>query len=112
MAETFGTRLQRLREREKLTLDGLGKLIGSSKSYVWELENKPNIRPSAELVYKLSKALNTTVGVLMGEPELDEMPKRDQVFFRNYQSLSEETKDTLEKIMRALEDDSKKEKGS
>lgn len=105
MTESFGERLQRLRDREGLTLEGLAKSIGSTKSYVWELENKPNIRPSAELVYKLSRALHTTVGVLMGEPEPETMPERDQVFFRNYQNLRPDTKRTLERIMGALQND-------
>lgn len=109
MAETFGKRLQRLRDRGGLTLEELASEVGSTKSYVWELENKPNIRPSAELVYKLAKALDTTVGVLLGEKEPDELPEQDQVFFRNYQTLRPETKERLSKIMDILaeEDDGK-----
>lgn len=102
MGETFGERLQRLRTREELTLERLAGEIGSTKSYVWELENKPNIRPSAELVYKLAKALNTTVGVLMGEPEPGDLPEEDQVFFRNYRDLTPETKKRLSRIMDVL----------
>ena len=107
MIGTFGERLQRLRSREGLTLEQLANTVDSTKSYVWELENKPNIRPSAELVYKLAKALDTTVGVLMGEKEPDELPEEDQVFFRNYQEFRSETKDKLTKIMNVLaeEDD-------
>lgn len=105
MAETFQERLQRLRTREGLTLDELATQIGSTKSYVWELENKPNIRPSAELVYKVAKALKTTVGVLMGEPEPKDLSEQDQVFFRNYQELKPATKKQLSKIMNALMDE-------
>lgn len=105
MAQTFQERLQRLRTREGLTLEELADKIGSTKSYVWELENKPNIRPSAELVYKVAKALNTTVGVLMGEPEPKELPATDQVFFRNYRKLKPETKKRLSKIMDVLMDE-------
>lgn len=107
MPENFGDRLQRLRARKGLTLEELAELVDSTKSYVWELENKPNIRPSAELVYKLSKALKTTVGALMGEKEPNELPEQDQVFFRNYQELRPETKERLSKIMDILaeEDD-------
>lgn len=102
MAETFGGRLQRLRIEETLTLEGLAAEIDSTKSYVWELENKPTIRPSAELVYKLAKALNTTVGVLMGEASVDDVSEQDQVFFRKYQPLKPETKKQLSKIMDVL----------
>lgn len=107
MSETFGDRLQRLRVKRGLSLEKLAKKVDSTKSYVWELENKPNIRPSAELVYKLSKALKTTVDVLMGEKEPQDLPEKDQVFFRNYQQLKPDTKEQLTKIMDVLaeEDD-------
>ena len=108
MAETFGERLQRLRARQDLTLEELADEVDSTKSYVWELENKPNIRPSAELVYKLAKALETTVGVLMGEKEPKELPEADQVFFRSYQKLTPDTKERLSEIMDILARDDKK----
>ena len=102
MAETFGARLQRLRTESGLTLEGLADAIQSTKSYVWELENKPTIRPSADLVYRLAKVLNTTVGVLLGEAALSDMSEQDQVFFRKYQPLKPETKKRLSRIMDAL----------
>ena len=105
MAQTFGQRLQRLRNDEGLTLEGLATEIDSTKSYVWELENKPTIRPSAELVYKLAKALDTTVGVLLGEASVDDVSEHDQVFFRKYQPLKPETKKQLSRIMEILMED-------
>ena len=105
MAETFGERLKRLREEAGLTLQALAEAIESTKSYVWELENKPNIRPSADLVYKLSVALDTTVGVLMGEAAVGDLAEQDQVFFRNYQELKLDTKKRLSRIMDALMED-------
>lgn len=102
MAETFGDRLQKLRQRKGLTLEALADQVESTKSYLWELENKPNIRPSADLVYKLAKALNTTVGIMLGELEPENAQEEDQVFFRNYQELRPETKKQLSRIMDAL----------
>lgn len=110
MDESFGDRLSRLREEAGLTLEALAGKVGSTKSYIWELENKPNIRPSAELVYKLSIALGTTVGVLLGESALDDVSEFDQVFFRKYQPLKPQTKRQLADIMDVLmkgEDDNK-----
>ena len=107
MAETFGERVARLRNEVGLTLEGLATEIDSTKSYVWELENKPTIRPSADLVYKLAKSLKTTVGVLLGEAAMDDLGEKDQVFFRSYQELKPQTKKQLSRIMDALveEDD-------
>ncbi len=100
--DTFGVRLQRLRKARNLTLEALASQIGSTKSYVWDLENKPTIRPSADLAHRLAVALDTTVGVLMGDASPDDAPERDQVFFRNYQRLNSDTKLRLSRIMDAL----------
>lgn len=100
--ETFQERLKRLRTERGLSLEALAEMVGSTKSYLWELENKPNIRPSAELVYKLSVALETTVGVLLGETEVKEIAERDQVFFRKYEKLKPQTQKRLSLIMDAL----------
>ena len=108
MAETFGERLQQMRKRNNLTLDELAKKIESTKSYVWELENKPNIRPSAELVYKLANVLNTTVDVLLGKKSTDDIGEKDKVFFSRYQPLRPDTKDRLGRIMDILIEDEEK----
>ena len=105
MVETFGKRLQRMRNDKGMTLEGLAEEVSSTKSYCWELENKPNIRPSAGLVYRLAIALDTTVGVLMGEVTPDDVSEQDQVFFRKYQPLKPETKKRLSQIMDVLMDD-------
>ena len=108
MAKTFGERLQQMRKRNNLTLDELAKKIDSTKSYVWELEKKPNIRPSAELVYKLANVLNTTVDVLLGKKSIDDIGEKDKVFFSRYQPLRSETKDRLARIMDILIEDEEK----
>ncbi len=97
----FGSRIKMLRKEQGLTLEALAKKIGSTKSYMWELENKPTIRPSAETVYKIAVALETTVEDLMGKPvSTDDV--QDQVFFREYQGLKTETKKQLKSILDAL----------
>lgn len=110
MAESFGERLERLRKRAGLTLEALAQAVESTKSYIWELENKPNIRPSAALVYRIAIKLRTTVGVLMGEDEPHEampveLPEQDRVFFRSYQELKPQTKQRLKEIMDVLTKD-------
>ncbi|BCO30026.1 transcriptional regulator [Thiohalobacter sp. COW1] len=97
----LGNRISELRKSKGLTLEGLAKKIGSTKSYVWELENKPGIRPSAETVYKIAVALETTVEDLMGKP-INADDVQDQVFFREYQGLKQETKKQLKSILDAL----------
>ena len=57
------------------------------------------------MVYKLAKALKTTVAVLLGEADPSEASERDQVFFRNYEQLKPETKKRLSRIMDVLMED-------
>ena len=97
----IGSKIRQLRKRKSLTLESLAQEIGSTKSYVWDLENKPNVRPSADKVYKLALALETTVEDLMGiSKNPDEV--KDQVFFREYQGLKPKTKQQLQAILDAL----------
>ncbi|EPW8640971.1 TPA: hypothetical protein ACQ501_005445, partial [Klebsiella pneumoniae] len=60
---------------------------------------KPGIKPSAELVSKLAQALDVTMDSLMDEKKEND---QDIVFFREYKSLSEETKVQLMSILRAI----------
>lgn len=99
MKSVFNQRLAEYRENKKMTLQGLADEIGSTKSYIWELENKPNIKPSAQTVYKLAVALGVTVEDLLGEETTDQ---NDQVFFREYKGLKEDTKKQLKNILDAL----------
>ena len=100
----FGENLKYWREKGGLTFEELAGEIDSTKSYLWELENKPNARPSADLAYRLAVALDTTVGVLMGETPRDELPE-GEVFFRKYQKLGDKTKHRLDKLLEALDED-------
>ena len=38
MASAFGSRLRRLREAKKLTLQQVADAVGCTKAYIWELE--------------------------------------------------------------------------
>ncbi|WP_261405439.1 helix-turn-helix domain-containing protein [Chenggangzhangella methanolivorans] len=43
-----------------MTLDQLAELASSSKSYIWELENKNPPRPSADKIAKIAAVLGVT----------------------------------------------------
>ena len=58
-------RIKKLRKEAGLTLEELADLTDSTKSYMWELENKPAIRPSARKIMDMAVALGTTVDYLM-----------------------------------------------
>ena len=57
MAAAIGERIKELRDGKGYTLDELAKLTDSSKSYIWELENRNPPRPSAEKLARIAEAL-------------------------------------------------------
>lgn len=63
--------LKVIRKDRGLTLEQLGKLIGSSKSHVWAMENK-SINISGEKLMALSMVLNTHPCVFYGLSPRDE----------------------------------------
>ena len=71
--DSVGARIKRLRLEAKLSLAELAELTGVSKSYLWNLENKPNHqRPSGETLYSIAQALGTTMSELLGRKLLNE----------------------------------------
>jgi transcriptional regulator with XRE-family HTH domain len=98
----FGTRIKELRTEKKMTLDQLADITGSSKSYVWELENKNPPRPSAEKLSAIAKALGVTVDYLFGVDDQTKTEAEDMAFFREYSGLPEETREQLRDMAKIL----------
>jgi transcriptional regulator with XRE-family HTH domain len=104
----FGDRIKELRTKEGLTLDQLAQKTGSSKSYIWELENKNPPRPSAEKLSSIAGALGVTIDYLIGSDDQTLVQAEDTAFFRQYSSLPEKTRRQIREMARIL--DTKKRK--
>jgi transcriptional regulator with XRE-family HTH domain len=106
MATLLGEKIRTERKRLKLTLDELAEKTDSSKSYIWELENRPVVRPSAEKISKIADALGLTVEFLLDD-EKQTLTESDvnQVFFRRISQLDETKRKQLEKFLSAIEDE-------
>lgn len=63
----LGHNIHTLRTRKGMTLEGLAKLIGTSKSYIWELENK-HVHPSVFLASKIAHTLGVSTDKLIDKP--------------------------------------------
>jgi len=100
MALSLGEKLRTLRKGKKLTLDGLAETVGISKSYLWELENRAQAKPSAEILDKLASELGVPIGYLLDESTtLPGENHVDEAFFRNYQKLGSSEKEQLRRIL-------------
>lgn len=98
MTTPLGEKIRTLRKEKDLTLDQLAALSGSSKSYIWELENKDPPRPSADKVAKIAAALGVTPDYLITE-NIGKADATDAAFFRKYRQMDEGTKDKIRKMV-------------
>lgn len=106
MPSSLGDKIRTLRKQKSLSLDRLAEITDSSKSYIWDLENKDAPKPSAEKIAKIAAALEVTADFLITESAAtpDEQVK-DDAFFRKYQNMPDDTKRRLRKILEAWDDD-------
>lgn len=106
MATQLGEKIRAERKRLKLTLDQLAEYSGSSKSYIWELENRPVVRPSAGKISKIAEVLKVTTEYLLDDSKDSPIESdRDQAFYRKFTKLDPEKKSQLEAILKVLDDD-------
>jgi len=105
MPTPLGERIRELRISKGLTLEALAEKVNSSKSYIWELENKNVTRPSAEKLRLIAIALDTTTDSLVAAESVDPETEADKVFFRKYKRLDEPAKKRLQRILDALDEE-------
>lgn len=104
MPTPLGNRIRELRIKHGLTLEGLGAKIESSKSYVWEIENKDVARPSAEKLSLIAAALETTTDYLLGTEAVTQVDAADTAFFRRYRDMDPKAKEKLREMLKILDD--------
>lgn len=108
MPSPLGGKIRNLRKQLGLSLEQLAESTESSKSYIWELENKDNPRPSADKLTRIASVLRVTPDFLSDDRITDPHPSEaDQAFFRKYRGLSDETKKKLDDILKIIEGDGK-----
>jgi transcriptional regulator with XRE-family HTH domain len=102
----LGDKIRALRKQKKLSLEQLAELTDSSKSYIWELENKDDPKPSADKIGKIAAVLDVTTEFLLIESTATpDEAVLDEAFFRKYKTMSEPDKKKLRKILEAWDDE-------
>lgn len=106
MASAIGTKINELRRGKGLTLEQLAEATGSSKSYMWEIENKDVARPSAEKLDRIATALGVTADYLMDATTTQPTEEvQDRAFYRKFQKADPVVKDKLKKILDVLDEE-------
>ena len=103
MPTPLGERVREVRLKRGLTLEALAEQVGSSKSYMWEIENKAVARPSAEKLHLIAVALDTTAEYLLAADEVTEIEAADVAFFRKYQKMKPKGKERLREMLKILD---------
>ena len=98
MSTSIGCKIRELRKSKGYTLDELAALAESSKSYIWELENKNPPRPSAQKLAKIAKALDVTMDYFIDD-EVTEEDATDQMFYRKYKKMDPDVKEKIRKMI-------------
>ncbi len=102
----FGDKIKRLRKEKGFTLEKLAELTGSSKSYIWELENKNPPRPSADKLSKIAAVLSVTTEFLLDDTDkIHEKDAADEAFYRMYRKMDSTTKERIRRMVEIWDDD-------
>ncbi len=92
-------RLKECRAALKLTLQEVADAVGTSKSYIWELEQSNIKSPSAKKLEEIAKVLNTTSRyLLIGHLQFNE----ENVLHDVYLSLSQSNKELVADLTRCI----------
>ena len=106
MPSALGDKIRAARKALKLSLEDLAEKVSSSKSYMWELENRDEPNPGADLLMRIAAALNVTTEHLLGPTVTDPTEDvTDQAFFRKYQTMDPATKEKIRRMMDLIGDD-------
>lgn len=99
MTTTLGDKLRRHRQEKGYSLDKLAEITESSKSYLWELENRDTRKPSAEKLTRIAQALDVTTDYLLDESAAPDEVVVREVFFRKFSKLKAEDREKIEQMI-------------
>ena len=106
MTTALGDKIKERRDLKGYTLEKLAELTNSSKSYIWELENKAPPRPSAEKISKIAEQLGVTIEYLLDDQaNITVEDATDARFYRKYQQMDEKTKTKIRSFVDLWDED-------
>ena len=99
MTTSLGAKIKRHRKEKGYSLDKLAALTDSSKSYLWELENRETRKPSGEKLTRIAQALEVTTDYLLDDSEEpgDEVLK--EAFYRSFKKLDLDDQEKIKQMI-------------
>lgn len=99
MSSSLGEKLRKHRQEKGYSLDKLAEITGSSKSYIWELENRDSRKPSGEKLTRIAEALSVTTDYLLDESARPNEKVAQEAFFRKFSKLDPEDRKKIEQLV-------------
>lgn len=98
---TLGQRLRAARMAHGLTLQQVADAVGCTKAYIWELESRPDQRPSARRMIDIARLLGVSVEYLIDGHPMD-LTAEDSLFTRTYLALPDAERARMRRILKAV----------
>jgi transcriptional regulator with XRE-family HTH domain len=99
MPLSLGEKIRKHRQEKGYSLDQLAELTDSSKSYLWELENRDTRKPSAEKLTRIAQALSVTTDYLLDDSAAPNEGVLKEAFFRKFNKLDPEDQRKIEQLI-------------
>lgn len=99
MGTSLGDKIRRHRQEKGYSLDKLAEITESSKSYLWELENRDTRKPSAEKLTRIAQALSVTTDYLLDESAAPNEAVTKEAFFRKFSKLDADDQKKIEQLV-------------
>ncbi len=99
---TFGGKIVEVRKKRGMTQQELGKIIGVDKRVISKYEKNQTV-PSVMVAFEIAKALNVTLDFLISSDKPLFVDDKELVnLLKNYNTLSDDVKNTVKNILKAL----------
>ena len=101
MGMSLGEKLKKHRKQKGYSLDRLAEVADTSKSYLWELENRETRKPSGEKLTLIAQALDVTTDYLLNENATPDDDVIKDAFFRRFRKLDPDEQKKIQDIIDA-----------
>ena len=101
MGMSLGEKLKKHRKQKGYSLDRLAEVADTSKSYLWELENRETRKPSGEKLTLIAQALDVTTDYLLDENATPNENVIQEAFFRKFRKLDPDEQTKIQAIIDA-----------
>lgn len=105
MSDSFAKKVRKLRTDNDLTLEDLANKLGTTKNYVWQLENKTPARPSGQLLLRIADIFGVSPDFLIDDKsETETQDQFADALFRKSKDLdlTKSDKDKILEIMKII----------